>query len=114
MAKELEAQRKLAANAEDSRLTNVKSEFDAKWQKLVDSQTAILEASEKRIMQEQTNLLESFKEALKNNRAKAIKDLSKNITTALDTMDDKIAKVLIDVKQVTASSKSAPASQTEQ
>lgn len=113
MAKELEAQRKLAANAEDSRLTNVKSEFDAKWQKLVDSQTAILEASEKRIMQEQTNLLESFKEALKNNE-QSNQDLSKNITTALDTMDDKITKVLIDVKQVTASSKSAPASQTEQ
>lgn len=113
MAKELEAQRKLAANAEDSRLTNVKSEFDTKWQKLVDSQTAILEASEKRIMQEQTNLLESFKEALKNNE-QSNQDLSKNITTALDTMDDKITKVLIDVKQVTASSKSAPAAQTEQ
>ena len=113
MAKELEAQRKLAANAEDSRLTNVKSEFDAKWQKLVDSQTAILEASEKRIMQEQTNLLESFKEALKNNE-QSNQDLSKNITTALDTMDDKITKVLIDVKQVTASSKTASAPQTEQ
>ncbi len=98
----------MAANAEDSRLTNVKSEFDAKWQKLVDSQTAILEASEKRIMQEQTNLLESFKEALKNNEQKQSKDLSKNITTALDTMDDKITKVLIDVKQVTASSKERP------
>ena len=93
--------------------TLVKSEFDAKWQKLVDSQTAILEASEKRIMQEQTNLLESFKEALKNNE-QSNQDLSKNITTALDTMDDKITKVLIDVKQVTASSKSAPVSQTEQ
>ena len=76
MAKELEAQRKLAANAEDSRLTNVKSEFETKWQKLVDNQTALLEASEKRIMEQQTSL---------------------------DTMDDKITKVLIEAKQATSS-----------
>lgn len=106
MAKELDAQRKLAANAEDSRLTNVKSDFESKWQTLVDNQRALLEASEKKLMQEQANLLESFKEALKNNE-QSNQDLSKSITTALDTMDDKITKVLIEARRSASSSVSS-------
>ncbi len=111
MAKEVETQRKLAANAEDSRLTNVKSEFETKWQELMSKQQALLSTTEKNILDQQNKLLEAFKEALQTSEQKNL-DLSKNITTSLDTMDDKLTKVLIEAKQIVVKSNSANESQS--
>ena len=94
ISKELDAQRKLASNAEDSRVTQVASDFDKKWQSWVEAQKGILSQTEDRLSAGQNKIIEAFKEA-QDQMANNNNELAASISGALDNMDDKISKVLI-------------------
>ena len=85
LTKELQEQRKLATDQEASRLTDVKADFEKKWQVWMEEQKQILS---------QTDILEAFKGA-EDQIAAANKELNTSISGTLDTMDDKITKILI-------------------
>jgi len=94
LTKELESQRKLASDSEDSRLSDVKADFEAKWQKWTQEQRDVLAQTEQRLTENQNKILSAFKDT-QDQISNANKDLSNSITGSLDTMDDKITKILI-------------------
>ena len=94
LTKELESQRKLASDSEDSRLSDVKADFEAKWQKWTQEQRDVLAQTEQRLTENQNKIRSAFKDT-QDQISNANKDLSNSITGSLDTMDDKITKILI-------------------
>lgn len=94
LTKELQEQRKLATDQEASRLTDVKADFEKKWQIWMDEQKQILSQTEQRLSDRQNKILEAFK-GTEDQIAAANKELNASITGTLDTMDDKITKILI-------------------
>ncbi len=98
LSKELDEKRKLASNAEDSRLSDVKAEFENKWKILADQEKQLLMETEQRMLAQQDTILSSFKDLVKQTE-QSNQDLSKNIASLLDTMDDKITKVLIEAQK---------------
>ena len=87
-------QRKLATDQEASRLTDVKADFEKKWQVWMEEQKQILSQTEQRLTERQNKILEAFKGA-EDQIAAANKELNTSISGTLDTMDDKITKILI-------------------
>lgn len=94
LTKELQEQRKLATDQEASRLTDVKADFEKKWQIWMEEQKQILSQTEQRLSDRQNKILEAFK-GTEDQIAAANKELNASITGTLDTMDDKITKILI-------------------
>ena len=94
LTKELQEQRKLATDQEASRLTDVKADFEKKWQVWMEEQKQILSQTEQRLTERQNKILEAFKGA-EDQIAAANKELNTSISGTLDTMDDKITKILI-------------------
>lgn len=94
LTKELQEQRKLASDSEDSRLTDVKADYEKKWQAWTDEQKQLLAQTEQRLGERQNQIIQAFNEA-KEQISEANKDLSASISGSLDTMDDKITKILI-------------------
>ena len=94
LTKELQEQRKLATDQEASRLTDVKADFEKKWQVWMEEQKQILAETEQRLSDRQNKILEAFK-GTQDQIATANKELNTSITGTLDTMDDKITKILI-------------------
>ena len=92
LTKELQEQRKLATDQEASRLTDVKADFE--WQIWMEEQKQILSQTEQRLSDRQNKILEAFK-GTEDQIAAANKELNASITGTLDTMDDKITKILI-------------------
>lgn len=97
LSKELEQQRKLATDTEASRLTDVKADFEKKWAAFMDSQRQVLSDTEKRLTEGQSQILSAFKESQQQADA-SNKELAASISSALDTMDNKISKILISGK----------------
>lgn len=97
LSKELEEQRKLASDREASRLTDVKAEFEKRWQEWTDEQRKVLAETEQRLGDRQNKILDAFVDT-QNKIAAANKELSTSIEGSLDTMDDKITKILINNK----------------
>ena len=79
---------------EASRLTDVKADFEKKWQIWMEEQKQILSQTEQRLSDRQNKILEAFK-GTEYQIAAANKELNASITGTLDTMDDKITKILI-------------------
>lgn len=94
LTKELQEQKKLASDQEDSRLTDVKADFEKKWQNWMQEQKEVLAQTEQRLGDRQNKILEAFK-GTQDQIAAANKELSASINGSLDTMDDKITKILI-------------------
>ena len=94
LTQELQEQRKLATDQEASRLTDVKADFEKKWQVWMEEQKQILSQTEQRLTERQNKILEAFKGA-EDQIAAANKELNTSISGTLDTMDDKITKILI-------------------
>ena len=90
----VQEQRKLATDQEASRLTDVKADFEKKWQVWMEEQKQILSQTEQRLTERQNKILEAFKGA-EDQIAAANKELNTSISGTLDTMDDKITKILI-------------------
>ncbi len=112
LSKALAEQKKLATNAEDSRLSEVKTDFDSRWKKFVDQEKQLFEESERRMMTNQEKIMVSFKEVIKQNE-QSNQDLAKSINATLDTMDNKISKVLIAAQSALDAAKSGSVEKTE-
>ncbi|MCD8339609.1 MAG: LapA family protein [Burkholderiales bacterium] len=94
LTKALEEQKRLASSAEDSRLNDVKSSFESKWKQIADQEKQLLQDTDAKIKDKHTELLGNFKDILAKTE-QSNQELAKSVSAALDTMDDKISKVLI-------------------
>ncbi len=110
LSKALSEQKKLAANAEESRLSEVKTDFDSRWKRFLDQEKQLFEESEQRMKTNQEKIMVSFKEVIKQNE-QSNQDLAKSVSAALDTMDNKINKVLIAAQSTLDAAKSSSAGQ---
>ncbi len=94
LTRALEEQKKLASTAEDSRLNEVKSDFQNKWKQIADQEKQLLADTDEKIKTHHDALLGNFKDILAKTE-QSNQELAKNVSAALDTMDDKISKVLL-------------------
>lgn len=94
LAKELDEKSKLASSNENSRLADVKSDFDKRWTDFVTGQKQFLDQMEQKVLDHQKQVIDAFKN--QQDQINAINlELSASVRSSLDTMDDKITKILI-------------------
>ncbi len=94
LTKELSEKSKLASSNEESRLTDVKKDFENRWAGLVDEQKQLFAQTEQKLLDQQNKILDAFKS--QQDQINAInQELGASVRSSLDTMDDKITKILI-------------------
>lgn len=99
MIKDLEAQKKLASNAENSRLELVKKEFDAKMLEMNQQRQQDNENLQARLDESAQKQLESLTQVIREIK-ESNQELSLSVDRSLQTMDDKVTKALIAANQV--------------
>ena len=99
MIRDLEAQKKLASNAENSRLELVKKEFDAKMLEMNQQRQQDNENLKARLDESAQKQLESLTQVIREIK-ESNQELSLSVDRSLQTMDDKVTKALIAANQV--------------
>ncbi|MBQ8828724.1 MAG: DUF1049 domain-containing protein [Burkholderiaceae bacterium] len=99
MIRDLEAQKKLASNAENSRLELVKKEFDAKMLEMNQQRQQDNENLQARLDESAQKQLESLTQVIREIK-ESNQELSLSVDRSLQTMDDKVTKALIAANQV--------------
>lgn len=98
MLKDLDAQKKLAANAENSRLEAVRKDFENKLQDIIAQQQKETQALEGRLSEAAKKQLESLERTVGEVK-QSNGDLAASVNSTLQNMDDKITKALISANQ---------------